>query len=81
MRKTNHVKKVTPFRAACLEKGYETKEEVAKVLDITPRTAYAYLIGERTPSKKAMKRIKEKMGIDPFELFYEEEGESNNGDK
>lgn len=82
MRKTNHVKKVTPFRAVCLEKGYATKEEIAKLLDITPRTAYAYLIGERTPSKKAMRRIKEKIGIDPFELFDDEEkGESDNGDK
>ena len=77
MRQTNHVKKMTPFRVACLEKGYATKEEIAKLLDITPRAAYAYLVGERTPSRKVMKRIKEKMGIDPFELFYEEEGESD----
>ena len=77
MRKTNHVKKVTPFRAVCLEKGYATKEEIAKVLDVTPRTAYAYMIGERTPSKRSMKLIKERMNIDPFELFDDEEGESD----
>ena len=70
------ISKMTPFRVACLEKGYETKEEIAKVLDVTPRTAYAYMIGERTPSAKTMRSIKEKMGIDPFELF-DEEGESD----
>lgn len=68
MRQTNHVKKMTPFRIACLEKGYATKEEIAKALDISPRTAYAYMIGERAPSKRAMKLIKERMNIDPFEL-------------
>lgn len=82
MRRNNYVNKMTPFRVACLEKGYATKEEISKALDITPRTAYAYMIGERTPSKRAMRRIKERMGIDPFELFDDEEkGESNNGDK
>lgn len=71
MRQTNHVKKMTPFRVACLEKGYATKEEIAKVLDITPRAAYAYMIGERTPCKRVMKLIKERLNIDPFELLPE----------
>ena len=78
MRRNNYVKKMTPFRVACLEKGYATKEEIAKLLNVTPRTAYAYIIGERTPSKRSMKLIKERMNIDPFELFDDEEkGESD----
>lgn len=71
MRQTNHVKKMTPFRVACLEKGYATKDAVAKILDVKPKTAYTYMIGERTPSKRVMRLIKERMGLDPFELFNE----------
>ena len=78
MRRTNHVKKMTPFRVAFLEKGYETKEEIAKLLDITPRTAYAYLVGERTPSKRVMKLIKERLNIDPFELLPESQKDPSN---
>lgn len=80
MRQTNHVKKMTPFRAVCLEKGY-TKDKVAKILNVTPRTAYAYMIGERIPSRQVMQIIKDKMEVNPLDLFVEEKGESNNGDK
>ena len=56
----------------------KTKEEIAKLLDITPRTAYAYLVGERTPSKRVMKLIKERLNIDPFELLPESQKDPSN---
>lgn len=71
MKKTNYVKKQTPFRKICDEKKLN-QEELAEMLGVKPRTVYAYLIGERTPSLKTMKIMKKKIGINPLEVFMQE---------
>lgn len=64
----NVKKNPNEFQAWCMEHGY-TAQRVADQIGISKSTVYSYFSGERTPSKKTIRAMAEKLGLDP-RMFY-----------
>lgn len=61
-------KEPNEFQKWCLEHGY-TAEQVGNLIGRSKHTVYHYFSGERSPSKKTIRLMVEKLGIDP-KMFY-----------
>ena len=60
--------KQTAFQRYCIENGY-TASMIAEKLGISKYTVYSYFRHERLPSRKTMKVMEEKLGINPHKMF------------
>lgn len=56
------------FKVFCIANGL-TAKKIAEDCGIPQSTIWSYYQGKRTPSKKNMKLLAEKYGLDVYELF------------
>ena len=61
-------KEPNKFQRWCMEHSY-TAHSIAEKIGISPYTVYSYFAGERLPSRRTMKLMEEKLGIDARKLF------------
>lgn len=61
------MRKGLKFKMWCIANGY-TAKKVAELTGLKQSTIYQYFQGTRSPSKAAMKVLKEEIGAD-YELF------------
>lgn len=58
----------TKFRAWCNDQGL-TSKAVAEILGISKQAVDSYFQGRRKPSRRTMKLMEEKLGIDTRRMF------------
>lgn len=68
MKEESKVTYKTKFKKWCIENRMRAAD-VAKVLECSPKSIYAYMQGYRLPSRKTERLMREKLGIDTKEIF------------
>ena len=63
-------KKKNLFKLFCIANGL-TAKQVAEDCGLSTGTVWAYYQGTRSPSKRTMKVLAEKYGIDPYKFFLQ----------
>lgn len=64
----NTREKPNKFQQWCMENNMEAAK-VAELIGVSKFTVYSYWRGDRQPSRKVSKQMKEKLGFDPNEIF------------